>query len=129
PIRDNGCSLKAFRRNLLHRLHLYADLHRFIPAVAAATAGARITELPVRHHPRRYGRSKYGLSRTVKVLLDLLTIRMIQRVRERPLQLFGAGALGACVCGAVFAAFAAIAYTGFGPDKAYSIVFPGVSLL
>src|SRR5690606_27470745 len=64
PIRDNGCSLKAFRRNLLHRLHLYADLHRFIPAVAAATAGARITELPVRHHPRRYGRSKYGLSRT-----------------------------------------------------------------
>jgi len=129
PVRDNGCSLKAFRRELLDRLHLYADLHRFIPAVAAATAGARITEVAVRHHPRQYGRSKYGLSRTVKVLLDLMTVRMIQRVRERPLQLFGVGALGACLCGAVFAALAAFAYATFGPEKAHAVVLPGVSLL
>src|SRR5690606_8489797 len=57
-IRDNGCSLKAYRRELLDRLHLYSDMHRFIPAVAAATAGARITEIPVRHRARRFGRSK-----------------------------------------------------------------------
>ena len=129
PIRDNGCSLKAYRRELLDRLHLYAELHRFIPAVAAATAGARITEIPVRHHPRRHGHSKYGLSRTVKVMLDLMTVRMIQRVRERPLQLFGAGALGACLCGIAFAIAAVVAYTSFVAQKAQSVVFPGVSLL
>jgi glycosyltransferase involved in cell wall biosynthesis len=60
-IRDNGCSLKAYRRELLERLHLYSDMHRFIPAVAAATAGARIAEIPVRHHSRLRGTSKYGL--------------------------------------------------------------------
>jgi glycosyltransferase involved in cell wall biosynthesis len=58
PIRDNGCSLKAYRRALLDCLHLYSDMHRFIPAVAASAAGARIAEVPVRHHPRRYGQSK-----------------------------------------------------------------------
>ncbi len=129
PIRDNGCSLKAYRRELLDRLHLYADLHRFIPAVAAATAGARITEIPVRHHPRLHGRSKYGLSRTVKVMLDLMTVKTIQEVRERPLQLFGVGALGACLCGIAFAIAAVIAYASFVARKAQSLVFPGVSLL
>src|SRR5262249_38900390 len=60
PIRDNGCSLKAYRRDMLDRMHLYSDMHRFLPALAAATAGARITEVPVRHHARRFGQSKYG---------------------------------------------------------------------
>jgi len=129
PIRDNGCSLKAYRRELLDRLHLYADLHRFIPAVAAATAGARITEIPVRHHPRLHGRSKYGLSRTVKVMLDLITVKTIQEVRERPLQLFGVGALGACLCGIAFAIAAVVAHASFITQKAQSVVFPGVSLL
>ena len=62
-IRDNGCSLKAYRRDLLDQLHLYSDMHRFLPALAAATANARIAEVPVRHHARRFGVSKYGLTR------------------------------------------------------------------
>ena len=93
PIRDNGCSLKAFRRPVVERLHLYSDLHRFIPAVAAATAGARITEMPVRHHARRFGQSKYGLSRIAKVMADLLVIVMIRSFRGRPLHLFAGAAL------------------------------------
>jgi glycosyltransferase involved in cell wall biosynthesis len=129
PIRDNGCSLKAYRRELVDRLHLYADLHRFIPAMAAVTAGARITEIPVRHHPRRHGRSKYGLSRTVKVMLDLITVKTIQEVRERPLQLFGVGALGAFLFGIAFAAAAVVAHASFVVQKAQAVVFPGVSLL
>jgi dolichol-phosphate mannosyltransferase len=92
-IRDNGCSLKAYRRWTLDRLDLYSDMHRFLPALAAATGGARITELPVRHHPRRFGSSKYGLSRVLKIMADLLTISMIMWFRERPLTLFGFGAL------------------------------------
>ncbi|MGH6692113.1 MAG: glycosyltransferase family 2 protein, partial [Gammaproteobacteria bacterium] len=71
PIRDNGCSLKVYRRALLERITLYADMHRFIPAFAAL-AGARIAQLPVRHHARRFGRSKYGLGRTYRVLADLV---------------------------------------------------------
>jgi glycosyltransferase involved in cell wall biosynthesis len=92
-IRDNGCSLKAYRRDLLDQLHLYSDMHRFLPALAAATANARIAEVPVRHHARRFGVSKYGLTRVAKLLADLLTIKMIASFRERPLVMFGLGAL------------------------------------
>ncbi|HEX6938522.1 MAG TPA: glycosyltransferase family 2 protein [Longimicrobiales bacterium] len=129
PIRDNGCSLKAYRRELLDRLHLYSDMHRFIPAVAAATAGARITEIPVRHHPRRFGRSKYGLSRVAKVLADLLTIKMIRSFRERPLALFGAAALAAVALGSAFAAATVVSWLHFQESKANAMVFPAVALL
>ena len=101
-IRDNGCSLKAYRRWTLDRMPLYSDMHRFLPAMAAAMAGARITELPVRHHARQFGHSKYGLSRIFKILADLLTITLISWFRERPLVLFGMGALGAFGLGSVF---------------------------
>jgi glycosyltransferase involved in cell wall biosynthesis len=124
PIRDNGCSLKAYRRELIERMSLYSDLHRFIPAVAAATAGARIAELDVRHHPRRHGRSNYGLSRVGKVLADLLTIKMIRSFRERPLLLFGSGALVASVLGLLFAVAAAVSITAFSPGKADALVLP-----
>src|SRR5215210_4291483 len=83
-ITDNGCSLKAYRRDLLDRISLYAEQHRFIPALSASV-GARITELPVRHHARRFGESKYGISRTVKVLVDLFTLKMITTFRSRPM--------------------------------------------
>jgi len=128
-IRDNGCSLKAYRGELLRRLHLYSDMHRFIPAVAAATVGARITELPVRHHPRRYGRSKYGLSRTVKVLLDLLILMMIRSFRERPLLLFAIGAVAAAAAGAVFTAAVVAVYILFPPQQADGMVLPAAALL
>ena len=128
-VRDNGCALKAYRRELVARLNLYADMHRFIPAVAVATAGARIAEVSVRHHPRRHGRSKYGLSRVFKVALDLLTITMIQDFRERPLRLFAAGAAGALAVAAAFGAAWAYAFLAFSPEKAHALVLPGVALL
>jgi glycosyltransferase involved in cell wall biosynthesis len=129
PIRDNGCSLKAYRRKLLDRLHLYSDMHRFIPALAAATAGARIAELPARHHPRRHGKSKYGLSRIVKVLIDLMTIKMIRSFRERPLQLFATGAFFSFLLGLGFSAATLVAVISFRSFKATAVVFPGVALL
>jgi len=129
PIRDNGCSLKAYRRELIERMSLYSDLHRFIPAVAAATAGARIAELAVRHHPRRHGRSKYGLSRVGKVLADLLTIKMIRSFRERPLLLFGSGALVASIVGLLFAGAAAVSIAAFYPVKANALVLPAAACL
>lgn len=125
PIRDNGCSLKAYRRELVDRLVLYSDLHRFIPAVAVGTAGARVVEVGVRHHPRRHGRSKYGLGRVWRVLADLLTLMMIRSFRERPLALFGTAALGAAGLGLLFA----IASVVDGLLHDGRLVFPGVMLV
>src|ERR671915_1421258 len=102
PITDNGCSLKAYRRDLLNRIALYAEQHRFIPALSASV-GARIAEMPVRHHARRFGQSKYGISRTVKVLIDLLTLKMITTFRSRPLAGFALAALPALLVAGVFA--------------------------
>jgi glycosyltransferase involved in cell wall biosynthesis len=128
-IRDNGCSLKAYRLDLLRRMSLYSDMHRFIPAVAAATAGARIAEVPVRHHPRQHGSSKYGLSRILKVLADLLTIKMIRSFRDRPLAMMAAGSLLATLLATAVAAAAIVAAIGFGPEKANAVVFSGAALL
>jgi glycosyltransferase involved in cell wall biosynthesis len=129
PIRDNGCSLKAFRRPVVERLHLYSDLHRFIPAVAAATAGARITEMPVRHHARRFGQSKYGLSRIAKVLADLLVIVMIRSFRGRPLHLFAGAALVALFFSLAALVAEVIAVAAFRPIKAEALVFPSVAIV
>jgi glycosyltransferase involved in cell wall biosynthesis len=87
-IHDYGCSLKAYRRDVLQDVRLYGEMHRFVPALAHA-AGARVTEIPVRHHPRRFGRAKYGLSRTLKVILDILAVRFLMSYSTRPLHIFG----------------------------------------
>jgi glycosyltransferase involved in cell wall biosynthesis len=129
PIRDNGCSLKAYRRDMLERMHLYSDMHRFLPALAAATAGARITEVPVRHHARRFGQSKYGLSRILKILADLLTITMISWFRERPIALFGLGAAGAFALGMVFFGFSVLGVIDPRPRVANAYVLPAAGLL
>jgi glycosyltransferase involved in cell wall biosynthesis len=126
-VRDSGCSLKAYRRELLDRLTLYSDMHRFIPALAAATAGARIAEVPVRHHARRAGRSKYGLRRVVQVVADLLAVQTIRSFRNRPLLLFGGGAVLAGGASLVFAVMAAVSYLTFSPAKASALVLPGTS--
>jgi glycosyltransferase involved in cell wall biosynthesis len=132
-IRDNGCSLKAYRRDLLDQLHLYSDMHRFLPALAAATANARIAEVPVRHHARRFGVSKYGLTRIAKLLADLLTIKMIASFRENPLAMFGVGALLSGVIATGFASAWLWSFTaqGASPDVAplNAYVFPGSALL
>jgi glycosyltransferase involved in cell wall biosynthesis len=124
PIRDNGCSLKAYRQGLVKRLHLYSDLHRFIPAVAVATAGARVAEIPVRHHPRRVGASKYGLSRTGKVLTDLLVITVIRSCSNHPLILFAAGGALAFLLAAAFAVAAAAVWVWYGVSD---LVFPSIT--
>ena len=128
PITDNGCSLKAYRRDLLRRISLYAEQHRFIPALSASV-GARITEMPVRHHARRYGESKYGISRTVKVLVDLITLKMITTFRSRPLLGFGMAALPAMAVALAFGVLWLISLTHFGPEKASALVFPAAALL
>jgi glycosyltransferase involved in cell wall biosynthesis len=128
PIRDTGCTLRAYRRELVERMHVYSDLHRFLPAIAAATAGARITEIPVRHHSRRSGRSKYGLSRILKVQLDLLTLKMIQSFRDRPLALFAIGSLASWVTAAAFGG-AAIFNRIHPPLPPGNAVFTAVALL
>jgi glycosyltransferase involved in cell wall biosynthesis len=82
-IHDSGCTLKAFRAEVVQALHLYAEMHRFLPAFSAMT-GARIAEVAVRHHPRRFGQAKYGISRTFKVLGDMVTAKMITQFASRP---------------------------------------------
>jgi glycosyltransferase involved in cell wall biosynthesis len=88
PIRDNGCSLKAYRASLIKRIPLYSEMHRFIPAMASV-AGPRIAEIKVRHHARKFGKSKYGLSRVYKVLLDLMVIKTVASFASRPALWFG----------------------------------------
>jgi glycosyltransferase involved in cell wall biosynthesis len=87
-LHDFGCTLKAYRREVLAGFRLYGEMHRFIP-VFAHSVGARITELPVHHHARKFGKSKVGLERTVKVLLDLFTVKFLLSYSSKPIYLFG----------------------------------------
>ena len=87
-LHDYGCTLKAYRRDSLEGFRLYGEMHRFIP-VFAHSIGARITELPVRHHPRKFGKAKYGLERTVKVILDLFTVKFLLDYSHKPMRIFG----------------------------------------
>lgn len=129
-IRDNGCSLKAYRRELFDQVVLYSDMHRFIPAMAVATAGARVAEIPVRHHARRAGQSKYGLSRIWKVLSDLLAIKMISSFRNRPLVMFGLGAAIATGFAMVFFVLTLLSMPGgLREGMAYTFVFPSIVLV
>ncbi|MGB7488413.1 MAG: glycosyltransferase family 2 protein, partial [Phormidesmis sp.] len=87
-LHDYGCSLKAYRAEVAKDMHLYGELHRFLPALAYIE-GARITEIPVRHHARQFGKSKYGLGRTLRVVMDLLTIYFMKTFLTRPMHVFG----------------------------------------
>ena len=87
-LHDYGCTLKAYRREVLDGIGLYGEMHRFVPALASRV-GARVCELPVRHHPRLHGTSKYGISRTLRVVLDLLTVKFLLSYATKPIQLFG----------------------------------------
>jgi glycosyltransferase involved in cell wall biosynthesis len=87
-LHDYGCSLKAYRRDVIKNLKLYGEMHRFIPAVAS-WYGVRIAEVETVHHARLHGKSKYGISRTVKVVLDLITVKFLQSFSTKPIQFFG----------------------------------------
>jgi glycosyltransferase involved in cell wall biosynthesis len=87
-LHDYGCTMKAYRREVLDGINLYGEMHRFVPALASQI-GAKVTEIEVSHHPRRYGKSKYGISRTTRVILDLLTVKFLLSYSTRPIQLFG----------------------------------------
>jgi len=87
-LHDYGCSLKAYRREALEGVKLYGEMHRFVP-IYAAWNGARVTEIPVTHHPRLHGESKYGLERVIKVVLDLLVVKFLFRYSGKPIYVFG----------------------------------------
>jgi glycosyltransferase involved in cell wall biosynthesis len=100
-VKDNGCTLKAFRADLIKQVRLYGELHRFIPAMTS-TVGCQLAEVKVRHHPRRFGTSKYGLSRVYRVLLDIVTIKTLITFARRPLFCFFSIAAGALLVSAAF---------------------------
>jgi len=88
-LHDYGCSLKAYRREVIKGVKLYGEMHRFIP-IYATWQGARVTEIPVTHHPRIHGKSKYGLERTFKVILDLIVVKFLAQYAQKPIYVFGA---------------------------------------
>lgn len=103
-LHDYGCSLKAYRTELVADMNLYGELHRFLPALAFIE-GAKITEIPVNHHARRFGQSKYGLDRTFRVVMDLLTISFIKKFLTRPMHVFGLLGILAFATGMVVGAY------------------------
>ena len=103
-LHDYGCTLRAYRREVVKSVRLYGELHRFIPALAA-DLGAKVVERRVRHRPRLRGTSKYGLSRTIRVLLDLLTVTFLRAYSTRPIQVFGLFGLIAAAVGGIWTAY------------------------
>jgi glycosyltransferase involved in cell wall biosynthesis len=103
-LHDYGCSLKAYRRDVLQHVHLYGELHRFIPALASQVGGT-VTEVPVNHRARQFGRSKYGISRTIRVMLDLITVWFLGTYSTRPIHVFGTLGLASAAMGVLIGLF------------------------
>jgi glycosyltransferase involved in cell wall biosynthesis len=139
-LNDYGCSLKVFRAEVVKPLRLYGEMHRFLPALASEM-GVRIAEQPVNHRPRVHGRSKYGITRTIRVLLDLMTVKFLLSYSTRPLQIFGLLGLSMGFVGSLIVAY--LAYVKLFGDPAAAarvgdrplllggllLVFTGVQLL
>lgn len=106
-LHDSGCTLKVYRREVIKDLNLYGQMHRFIPALASS-AGISLVEVPVRHHPRRRGQSKYGISRTFRVILDLITVKFLLSYSSSPIQIFGRMGLLSSLLGFLFFAAAVV---------------------
>jgi glycosyltransferase involved in cell wall biosynthesis len=125
-LHDTGCSLKAFRREVIDQIRLYGELHRFLPALARVE-GARIAEIVVRHHPRRFGRSKYNLTRTFRVLMDLSSLNVFLKYLRNPLRFFGKIGILFFGLGAAAAAWAAVRFASGTPllelNVALTLVF------
>jgi glycosyltransferase involved in cell wall biosynthesis len=128
PIKDNGCSLKAFRATLIKEIPLYSEMHRFIPAMASI-AGPRIAEIKVRHHARQFGHSKYGLSRIYKVLLDLMVIKTVASFTARPLLWFSMLATPLMLLGMIALGFSLLRWANTAGPLPLPVAGTGVILL
>ncbi|HQV93631.1 MAG TPA: glycosyltransferase [Anaerolineales bacterium] len=127
-LHDFGCTLKAYRREVLGGFRLYGEMHRFIP-VFAHSVGARITEIPVSHHPRQFGKANYGLDRTAKVILDLFTVKFLLEYSHKPIRLFGGAGVGLMLLGMVDLFYVFIRRTFFGvPASTSPLLLIGVML-
>ena len=127
-IHDNGCSLKAYRNKAIKKTQLYSEMHRFIPAMTSIT-GTRYTEIVVNHHARKFGTSKYGISRALKVFLDLFTIKMLVGFSTSPGIWFGILSVPFLIMGAVFTLFSTNLYLHPFIFNSFHIIFPSVSFL
>jgi glycosyltransferase involved in cell wall biosynthesis len=112
-LHDFGCTLKAFRREVVENINLYGEMHRYIPALAS-WMGVSIAEVKVRHHPRQHGKSKYGITRLIRGMLDLITVKFLLSYSTRPLQLFGIPGIISFVAGFVIGAYLTIGKLFFG---------------
>ena len=128
PLHDYGCALKAYRRHIVDRIRLYGELHRFIPSLAR-DAGARIAEVPVRHHARTRGHSKYGIDRTFRVILDLVLIVFFMRYRQRPLHAFGGLGLWLATPGVLMLAYLLVLKMGGEDIGGRPLLLAGVMLV
>jgi glycosyltransferase involved in cell wall biosynthesis len=134
-LHDYGCSLKVFRAEVVKPLRLYGEMHRFLPALASEM-GVRIAEQPVNHRPRVHGQSKYGISRTMRVILDLLTVKFLLSYSTRPLQIFGLLGFLMGAVGTVLIVYLVLAKY-FGPEQSVAnrlqigvlLIFTGVQLV
>lgn len=126
PIKDNGCSLKAYKQEIIKNVPLYSEMHRFIPAMASIT-GSKIAQVRVKHHARQFGESKYGLSRVYKVVIDLMTIKMISSFKAKPLVWFSfAAIIPVLIFMMVSVLFFVLLYMG---NDISPLVLPGTSVL
>ncbi len=126
PIKDNGCSLKAYRASIIKNIPLYSEMHRFIPAMASL-AGAKISEIRVKHHARKFGVSKYGLSRIYKVIVDLVMIKTILSFVSHPLLIFF---IFSFIAGLIGLSFGLVGiFQMLNPTISNTIVFPALGLL
>ncbi|MBW4695927.1 MAG: glycosyltransferase family 2 protein [Lyngbya sp. HA4199-MV5] len=114
-LNDYGCSLKAYRAELIADMNLYGELHRFLPALAFIE-GARITEIPVRHHARRFGKSKYGLDRTFRVIMDLLTVWFMRKFLTKPMHVFGLFGVGSIALGTIIGTYLTVLKLVYGME-------------
>ena len=103
-LHDYGCTLKAYKREVVKNIELYGEMHRYIPAVAS-WMGVKVAEIPVTHHSRKFGKSKYGISRTIRVILDIITIKFLLSYSQRPIQIFGLVGLFSGTVGFIITAY------------------------
>jgi glycosyltransferase involved in cell wall biosynthesis len=135
-LHDYGCTLKAYRKEVVKNINLYGEMHRYIPAIAS-WMGVKVAEVPVIHHSRKYGKSKYGVSRTIKVILDIITVKFLLSYSQSPIQMFGLLGLFSGMIGFIVTAYLIIMRIFFGQSLAdrplfilsIFMIFIGVQLI